>query len=238
MLDWEWYKDSNTTRLFLHCLLKANHKENKWQGILIKRGSFVTSYQTLALELGLTVQNIRTSIKRLNSTGELTHKSHSKYGIITINNYDRYQDVNSQTNSQLTVSQQSSNSQVTTNNNDNNENNENNETIVEDVPSPSKPKRKKYGSHVLLIPEQYENIVKEYGIDLVETIIERMNEYIGMKGKTYKDYNLAIRKWIREEVSNNPKWLTELKREQEAYDNIKIESKRDKKELEDAWSKL
>ena len=235
MLDWEWYKDSNTTRLFLHCLLKANHKENKWQGILIKRGSFVTSYQTLALELGLTVQNIRTSIKRLNSTGELTHKSHSKYGIITINNYDRYQDVNSQPNSQLTVSQQSANSQVTTNNNDNNENNENNNTNIK----ASKPDaRIRYGSHVLLTEEQYDKVCAEYGATSVDSMIERINEYCQMHGKAYSNYGTTIRNWIKRELEKNPKWLPELKKEQEAYDSIKIEAKRDKEELEDAWSKL
>ena len=235
MLDWEWYKDSNTTRLFLHCLLKANHKDNKWQGILVRRGSFITSYESLAKEMGLTVQNIRTSIKRLKSTGELTHKSHSKYGIITINNYDRYQDANSQTNSQLTVSQQSANSQVTTNNNDNNENNENNKKYIE----ASKPEpRKRFGTHVLLLPEQYDKLGTEYGKDLIDSMIERVNDYCDMHGKSYSNYNSVIRNWIKKEISKNPKWLPELKAEQEKQDAKVYESKRDKKEVKDLWSKL
>ena len=42
-LDWEWYGDINTSRLFLHLLLLANHQDVKWQGIVIRRGELVTS---------------------------------------------------------------------------------------------------------------------------------------------------------------------------------------------------
>ena len=40
--DWEWYTEPNTFRLFIHCLLSANHKDNSWRGIEVKKGSFVT----------------------------------------------------------------------------------------------------------------------------------------------------------------------------------------------------
>ena len=42
ILDWEWYSDINTTRLFIHLILKANWKDGRFQGQEIKRGSFVT----------------------------------------------------------------------------------------------------------------------------------------------------------------------------------------------------
>ena len=47
MLQWEWYTDSKTKALFLHCLLKANWKDTKWKGMVIKRGQFVTSLPSL-----------------------------------------------------------------------------------------------------------------------------------------------------------------------------------------------
>jgi len=222
LLEWEWYSDANTTRLFIHCLLRANHKEKKWQGITIERGSFVTSYAHLALDLGLTVQNVRTSINKLKSTGEVTHKPHSKYGIITINNYDKYQDTNSQPNSQVTVNQQSTN----------NKQQGNKETKKQVI------KREGHGSHVKLTQEQYGALVTEYGLPLITTMIDRMNEYIGMKGKPYKDYNLAIRKWIREEQKNNPKWLPELKAEQEAQDAKEYQPKRSADQVKEGFDKL
>ena len=29
-LEWEWYDEPNCTRVFLHCLLKANHKDKRY----------------------------------------------------------------------------------------------------------------------------------------------------------------------------------------------------------------
>jgi len=91
MVTWEWYNDPNTLRLFLHCLLKANHTDKKWRGVEIERGSFVTSYGKLSKELELSVQNIRTSIANLKLTGELTSKSTSKNTVIKVVNYGLHQ---------------------------------------------------------------------------------------------------------------------------------------------------
>lgn len=114
ILEWGWYKDVNTKVLFFHILLKANWKDGRFQGIEIPRGSFVTSYQTLADETGLTVMNIRTAIKHLKLTQEITVSQHSKFSVITVKNYDTYQTANTVTNSQLTGNQQAANRQLTT----------------------------------------------------------------------------------------------------------------------------
>ena len=118
--DWEWYTDANTFRVFFHLILKANHKDTRWRGVEIKRGQRLTSLSNIASELNIGVQSVRTSIKRLKSTGELTSKSTSKYTIIEIKNYDKYQSPNKLANKQLTRSQQATNKQLTINNNVNN----------------------------------------------------------------------------------------------------------------------
>lgn len=112
---WEWYDDANTMRVFLHCLFSANHKPTKWRGKNIERGSFVTSYRIMARDLNLGVQSIRTALNNLKTTKEITHKTTRHYSIITINNYDLYQDNNTQINNQITNEQQTANNQVTTN---------------------------------------------------------------------------------------------------------------------------
>jgi hypothetical protein len=120
LIKWEWYTDANTLRLFLHCLLMANHSDVKFRGVLIKRGSFQTSFQMLSAETGLSIQNIRTSLNKLEVTGELTHQSTTKNSMITVNNYDEYQSDNKQTNKQLTSDQQTTNIPLTTNKNEKN----------------------------------------------------------------------------------------------------------------------
>lgn len=106
LLNWEWYSDINTTRLFIHCLLKANYKDKMWHGIKIERSSFVTSLQNLSEETGLTVQQTRTALDKLISTGNITNKSYTKYRVISIVNYDMYQENNRQDNKQITDKQQ------------------------------------------------------------------------------------------------------------------------------------
>lgn len=91
ILDWEWWDDVNTYRLFTYMLLIANWKDGKFKGIDIPRGSFVSSISKLSMETNLTVDEVRTALKHLKSTGEITSKSHSKFTVFTVENYGKYQ---------------------------------------------------------------------------------------------------------------------------------------------------
>ena len=70
-------------------------------------------------------------------------------------------------------------------------------------PSPAPPKsvKKKFGEYgnVSLTDEQYSQLVKDYGEPVMNDYIQRMDEYIQMKGKKYKDFNLALRNWIKKD---------------------------------------
>ena len=131
IMEWEWYTDVNTKSVFIHCLLRANWKDTKWRGINIKRGQFITSNQSLAREVGLTVQNVRTAIKRLLLTRELTRSATAKYTVLTVVNYNSYHPANKVANKQLTSNQQTTNKQLTTDKNNNN--NKNNKNISKDI---------------------------------------------------------------------------------------------------------
>lgn len=95
--NWRWYKDGNTARVFIHLLMKANITAANFEEITIQRGEVVTSYKSLASDLGLSVRNIRTALNHLKSTGEVTSRSTSKFTIISINNYKKYQGATSKT---------------------------------------------------------------------------------------------------------------------------------------------
>ena len=116
ILEWEWYSDNNCFRLFLHLLLKANHKEKRFKGIELKVGSIVTSRDLLARETGLSSQQIRTALTKLISTNEITSVTSSQGTIIQIVSYEKYQVVTNE----ITNEQPTSNKRVTTNKNDNN----------------------------------------------------------------------------------------------------------------------
>lgn len=91
ILDWEWYKDSNTTRVFLHFLLKANYKTTRWQGVEIMPGQLIAGRKQLAVDLKLSEQEIRTSINKLKSTNEITIQSTNRFSVITICKWVDYQ---------------------------------------------------------------------------------------------------------------------------------------------------
>ena len=110
ILDWEWYRNVNTKTLFIHCLLKANYTEKTWRGMTIKRGEFISSFNNLALETGLSIQNVRTSLKNLQLTHDVTHKGRTQHTVFTVVNYNKYQDLTREPTPQLTP-------QLTTTNN-------------------------------------------------------------------------------------------------------------------------
>jgi len=133
--DWEWYNVPHMAHLFQHLFREANHEPQKGQGVMIKRGQLITGRKKLSFETGIPEQTLRTCIKRLISTSEITIESTSHYSVITICNYEAYQKmqadnnqaINQLFNQQLTSNQPATNQQLTTNNNVNNVNNENNE---------------------------------------------------------------------------------------------------------------
>ena len=116
--------------MFIHCLLRANHKEKTWQGKTIKVGSFITSYSNLASECKISVQQLRTSLDKLKITKSVTIKATNKFTIVTICKYASYQVLDAektkQVTSKTTNQQQTNNKQVTTNKNDKNEKNKKN----------------------------------------------------------------------------------------------------------------
>lgn len=91
MLDWEWYSDEKTFKVFMHLLLTANHKDSEWRGIAVKRGQRIISYNGLAKETDISVRSVRTCVERLIKTKELTCEPTHNYTIITIENYNKYQ---------------------------------------------------------------------------------------------------------------------------------------------------
>lgn len=114
LLDWEWYDDVHMVRLFLHLLLKANHKENQWRGTTIPAGSFITGRKVLADETGLSERQIRTCLSRLKSTGEIAIKTTNKYSHVTLTNWASYQLEDDKTTSKTTSQTPTRDQQSTT----------------------------------------------------------------------------------------------------------------------------
>jgi len=127
--DWRWYKDKYTFCVFLHLILRANYYEKPFGNKIIKRGQIVIGRKKLAEALNISEQNVRTALKHLELTGDITLERFSKYTIVTITDYEKYQLATSNSTSNSTNSSPATNQQLTNNSpqlNKYNKNNKNN----------------------------------------------------------------------------------------------------------------
>lgn len=135
IMNWEWYSDTNTMMMFLHCLLRANWKDSEWKGIKVKRGQFVTSLASLSAETGLSEKCCRTALSHLIKSETIKSTPINGQGIgrvrgriITIVKYDEYQSKGKQTDRlRAGCGQAAGNSRI--NKNENNTKNEEEEIL-------------------------------------------------------------------------------------------------------------
>ena len=118
MTDWEWYQDTNTKAVFLHLLLNANLEETRFMNHVIPKGGLVIGRKRLATDLGISERSVRTALKHLKMTNEVTIETTNRFSIVTIVNWEKYQAnpkrVTSKTASQVTNNRPTSDQQVTT----------------------------------------------------------------------------------------------------------------------------
>ena len=187
--EWEWYSDVPVKTLFIHLLLSVNHAPQKWRGETIRKGETVTSIAGLAEECGLSVQQVRSALAKLEKTGEIERRATNKNTVVKVVKFSVYQaqpsDEQQTNNKQITNKQQSNNNQITTNKNEKNEKNDKN--IYKGV----------YGEYknVRLTEDEYKKLT-EKGL---ARYIDILSEGKKWKGYKYNSDYLAILKWARED---------------------------------------
>ena len=225
IIDWEWFQDANTYRLFTYLLMLANTEDKRWQGIDIKRGELVTSSESLAKALNMGRTQVRGSLKKLERS-EVTSKVTNKYTLIRINNYEVYQgreedeEIQEQenqpasqptSNQQVTNNQPTSDQQVTTikKHKKHKKQEEGNTTPLS--PSSHKPEKKAYAPHVRLTEEEHQKLCEKVSPAGAIRCIEILDAYKEAKGKYYASDFGAMRTWVIaryfEEQSKGPPGL-------------------------------
>lgn len=211
--EWRWYTKGNTFRVFIHLLLNANIKPKGFEGIVIDRGQLATSHESISKSLNLSVQEVRTAIKHLKTTGEITITRRPNFQVITVTNYNTYQSNQQSSNNHLTINQQSSNNQSTIeqqqSNNSNNYNNvyngenERSEAAQPHSPTAETPLRGSY-KNVRLTDDEFEAIKKRFPSDW-GTRINRLSKYMADSKKTYASHYDTIIKWGEQDKAKDSK---------------------------------
>jgi hypothetical protein len=95
LLDNPIFKDREALQLFIYGLLKANHKPKRFifnqKEVTLDRGQFITGIFELSRATGQTPKQIRNRLALLENTGIWARKRASKFSVITICNYNPYQ---------------------------------------------------------------------------------------------------------------------------------------------------
>jgi hypothetical protein len=128
ILNSKVFRNEKWLKVWIWCLLKANHKEislpvKTGRGntvIQIKRGQFLYGRHSASRALDMPASTIRNIIVHLVRWENLDIQADTHYSIITVLNYDTYQDINTyrRTGKRTTKGQPKD-----TNNNDKNDNN-------------------------------------------------------------------------------------------------------------------
>jgi hypothetical protein len=187
--------------IFITILMLANHKENQWiwkgQKFCCLPGQFITSLNTLSFYSGCSEQNIRTALVKFEKLDFLTNETTKDGRLITIKNWDKYQSCdiedNKQSNKEVTNDQQRGNKEVTTNKNNKKEKNDNND-------------KNKYAEFVFLKDIEYNKLISDYGQHWTNKIIQKLDNYKGSSGKTYKSDYRAILTWVIEDIKKSDEY--------------------------------
>lgn len=108
--EWEWYTDIKTFKLWMHLLLTCNIVSQKRVcGYTLQPGQLITTLPRLAAETGLSLQEIRTALKHLKDSGEVTEIVTNKFRLVTVEKWAFYQGETEN----LTDKQQTNNRQST-----------------------------------------------------------------------------------------------------------------------------
>jgi hypothetical protein len=186
-LNWEWFNKSEAVHLFMYLLLKANHKDGTWQGIDINKGQFITSYGKISSDTGISLQTVRTLLKKFENTNEINTQTTNKYTVVTICKYADYQSEEIQTNTQLTNNQQSTNKQLTTNKND--KNNKEEYTY-------------RSFAQLSMSKSDFEKLSEQYTKEQIDSTLDDIENY--KDNKKYKSLYLTANKWLKRNYPKQP----------------------------------
>ena len=227
-------KDSDYLAVWIYLLLNATHKEIpalfKGKKIILQKGQLITGRKSMASQLKISESKIFRIINDYKSEQQIEQQTSNKNSLITILNWDKYQQIEQQNEQQMNNKRTTNEQQMNTNKNVKNDKNvkngRNNISASEETSSADTAKansKHKYGEYgnVLLKDEELQKLKEEY--ENWEELIKYLDEYIEMKGYKAKSHYLCIKKWVVDAVKqkqNKTKVKNMSNFEQREYNNL------------------
>lgn len=222
--EWEWYRDANTYRTFMHILYNANYRETTFRNVTIPCGSLATTYEIISQKLGISTSQARTAISHLKSTGEITVNITPKFMVVNVQNWAKYQgdemEIDSQNSSQertqIAPKSSKNRTQIAPLYEEEVKNKEEKNKRASTTHPRAHEEKLVFGEyqHVKLTQAQYDKLKVDYGN--VDELVKHLDEWIEEKKYKSDNHNLAIRRWVVDAVeekkakksNGKPKQLT------------------------------
>ena len=88
--EWKWFRKPNVLSVWIWILAHVQHQDYQYGDTIIHKGEVIVGRKQLAEECGLSEQMVRTAIKSLKSTNEITTEATNKYTRIKVVNWDKW----------------------------------------------------------------------------------------------------------------------------------------------------
>ena len=192
-LDAGWLQNHKLFAFWCWSLMKASHKEYDlivgYTQVHLMPGEFVFGIRKASAELNISVQSLRTILECLKTSGNLTLKPTHQFSIITITNWETYQQteniINTPTNTQVTHDQHTSNNKQECKEHKN----------VKKVYIPLS------FENIKLTQKEYDNLNLKYGQQLIQKALKYYSDYKIEKNYKSNSDNLTIQRWVIDAVN-------------------------------------
>lgn len=195
MTKWQWYSDEVMFRVFMHLLLTVNYEPMYWRDVKVERGQTVISVSKLSATLRYSKETVHRALKRLENSGEIIRKPNARYTIVTIVNYNLYQD---KPNDSQTIAKRSPNDSQTIA--------KRRVVTMEEIKKNKKDEEGEEGEEggaCSALPTETEltesYLVALYGIDATKKYKRKFNRWCQKKNKHGLDCIKTIAKWMEQD---------------------------------------
>lgn len=225
IIETSFFKDAVALQLAIYLILKASHEDQtitfNGQPLIIHRGQLITGRDKLATALDASPSTIRNKLVLLRNARFLDSETNNKFTIITICNYDTYQNNITKLGQQLGQPEDSQRTHTTIKQLNNLLNGDSvngicdKYTITNDnkVFNNDNGNKLLYLEKVLLTKDEYTKLIDKFGKQDTEDRIARLNGYGHQFPKKFKQYGShyhTILAWARKDEVSKPKRMNAL----------------------------
>jgi hypothetical protein len=208
---WDDNEPFDRRSAWVDLLLLANHEDKKvvfdGKPLTVKAGQRITSIRSLSERWHWSKDRVRRFLDLLESEKMITKESDNHRTLLTIEKYSVYQgqcdtdeytdkDTHKYADGTQTGRRRDADGTQTGHAQDPNKNDKNDKNEKNDKNDKNE-KKDIYGEyhHVRLTKTEFDRLCNDFGESTTLKAIKAVDEYCQEKGKTYKDYNLTIRRW-------------------------------------------